>query len=182
MIYIEQDERHATLENPGDSAMFKESPIKAVADARPFCFHKRKTAMCALSPLPDGERHHKLTMLTPTFPLTRSYKRCTCTRGHVELFGYDSENHCLRTAAAKTYSKKFCRAYCQDAIDASKSCSFVRKRKRRSANDTLYEDVPQLCSTSVETYNTDEIKSLRDMKLDGSRIISSDGRTTVASH
>ena len=75
-----KDNRDYTLENPGTSALFKESPLKEEHEGR----KTHKTDMCPFNPQPDGKRHKKLTRLDSSKKLIHSVRKCqmysrTCT-------------------------------------------------------------------------------------------------------
>ena len=174
-MHIDQDGQHASLEQPGKSATFEDYPIKTVAESAPFPWHTRKTAMCAFNSLPDGERQGKCTKVTPTFSLTKSYRRCICKLGHAKLFGYDCEQHRLRTAAPACYPTNYCRAYCSDAADAADCCR-TAQRKTQLLNAAPASAIHGAsCPYPAVSRGSEAPNSLREMKLDGYRTILSDG-------
>ena len=175
MMHIDQDGQHASLEHPCKSATLEDYPIKTTAKSAPFSGHTRKTAMGAFNILPDGKRHRKSAKVTPTFSLTKSYRRYICKLGHAKLFGYDSEQHRLRTAAAASYPTNDCRAYWSDAADAADLCRTAR-RKTQLLNAAPASAVHGAsCSYPVVSRGSEAPSSLREMKLGGSPTILSDG-------
>ena len=112
--HVQKDGRRDLYENPKSSRIWSMSVLEGlnyVKDMKTFTLD-----MCAHSSKPDGQRHRKSTTLKTTLTLKKCVQRCKCKCGHIELFGYDKEQHALRTAAAAVYPRKFCSCLCSDIL------------------------------------------------------------------
>ena len=78
----------------------------------------RNTAMCAFSPLPDGQRSRKLTKNKSNFSLQHCIAKCTCLYGHYVLEIRDLDTGLNYTATAVAHSYKYCVGVCKDVVAA----------------------------------------------------------------
>ena len=147
-IKVVKDNRAALAENPKTSALWNRSPFENWQYLQQFEQHSRTTCQCAFTPhIPDGQRHKKETMLKSSFQLVHSTRPCSCRQGHVQLRGYDSNQHKVLTAAAALFPARFCRAICMDALD-----HYNRLQKTKGRKKPLLEQ-PQQPTTGTRYFN-----------------------------
>ena len=99
-IHLVRVLRHCLFEHPWRSASWTKSPLRALRDVPEIEANHRVTCLCPFSEAPDGDRHEKKTRLKSSFQLVHSVKLCQCRNGHIRLWGYDPDDHELRTAKA----------------------------------------------------------------------------------
>ena len=125
-LYLSSDHRHAQIENPQGSDIWRKSPLKVL---RSDVCQEFDTAQCCFSDAKDGHRYRKMTKIKATFSCSQTSKSCTCTKGHKKLEG-------KKTADAAAFADKFCLSMISDMKDAYR-VQFNFPSSDPAENDTL---------------------------------------------